>query len=188
MPWAGEDESWSRGHIPIFKVRASCVWGGLINLTLPSEAFSTLPIKGLLAASQEGSPQKLCKMTLELDRAGEEEKLGCGPLFLSDPGHLTNYGATRDLLPFLLVRCWAKGKSLLPEPRNNPFVPESSITALCGRPKRRKSPQVWRGLMKVEERGGKSAELAVLPLDEKTKIWWHPAPEYTVWSQMIGGS
>lgn len=38
------------------------------------------------------------------------------------PGRLTNYRAIRDLLPLWLVRCWAKGE--------NPFVPESSVTAL----------------------------------------------------------
>lgn len=40
----------------------------------------------------------------------------------------------------------------------------------------------------VEERGGKSAEVAMWPLGEKTKIQWHQAPEYTVWNQLIGGS
>lgn len=37
----------------------------------------------------------------------------------------------------------------------------------------------------VEERGGKSAEVAMLPLDEKTKRQWHQAPEYTVWNQSM---
>jgi hypothetical protein len=42
----------------------------------------------------------------------------------------------------------------------------------------------WRAVelrLRVEGRGVKSAEVSVLPLDEKTKIWWwHQAPEYTV--------
>lgn len=104
----------------------------------------------------------------------------------------------------------AKGKSLLPEPKN-PFVYESS--ALLWETQEEEEPigvegsdeGVYTGLgqkshsnglveratelrSQVEARGGKSAEVAVLPLNEKTKIRWHLASEYTVWNQTIGGS